>query len=350
MELTETLALLVSALMLLPMAAVASADRGMVIIDPPHVDFWESGQRAIVAWNGTDETLLLSTDVRTSEPAKILEVLAVPNNVTEVKEGSPASFTELERLIVSKLPRPQYDLFEKNGAATARAPSVEIQFHQQIGPHEVMVVKANDADYFKYWTRGFAFERGFTYSEISLGFVHAIQDYMDRGIHYFVFDVISTNDTVQSVSPLLYRFRSDSLYYPMQITSASNISDAYSSLSLFLLTDKGIADVSAIRSAGLRPGEGFGHAIKMSSAELKQVEASLPSMLPDGAYAMEASYYGSFRSLTEDLSLGEGAFSPTGTPPLPPYVPPSDARQPNYALAIVAIAALALFLLMMKPK
>jgi len=349
MDPAKSLPLLVSALMLLPMAAVASADRGMVIIDPPHVDLWESGQRAIVAWNGTDETLLLSTDVRTSEPAKILEVLAVPNNVTEVKEGSPASFTTLERLIVSKLPRPSYSFNGKEEQGAATAPSVEIQFHQQIGPHEVIVVKANDADYFKYWTRGFAFERGFTYSEISLGFVHAIQDYMDRGIHYFVFDVISTNDTVQSVSPLLYHFRSDSLYYPMQITSASNISDAYSSLSLFLLTDKGVADASAIRSAGLYPGDGFSTSIKLSGAELRQVEASLGAMLPEGAYAMQASFYGSFRSLTEDLSLGEGAFSSPGTT-LPPYVPPSDARQPNYALAIVAIAALALFLLMMKPK
>lgn len=52
---------------LLLLTLVSSADRGLIPF-PGHVRIDESGQNAIVAWNGDEEVLILSTDVKSSEP------------------------------------------------------------------------------------------------------------------------------------------------------------------------------------------------------------------------------------------------------------------------------------------
>ncbi len=59
------------------------------------VTIFESGQRAIIAWNGTDEMLILSTDVSTSEESFILSFLPLPSNLL-IDEGNFTSFTEMQ--------------------------------------------------------------------------------------------------------------------------------------------------------------------------------------------------------------------------------------------------------------
>lgn len=325
-------------------AGLVAADRGMVVIDPPHMIFTESSQQAIIAWDGSEEILLLSTDVSSSGSARVLEVLPVPNNVTEVVEGSLESFTNLERLLAEKIPTPRdtHQLAEKNG--------VEIQFHEQIGPHEVMIVKVNDADYFKYWVLGFAFSRNFTYTEISVEFRKAVTDYIDRGINYFIFDVITTDEETKTVNPLAYRFKSDYLYYPMKITSVSNTSDYFSRLKLFLLTDLGQADTSFIEAVGLSPGDGFANPISLSSTELGKVSEPFQSMFPDGAYAMTVDFYGPYSTLKEDLVLKPSAFHEEAPFSIPPGTVPGASAKPNPILALAIIGTLLLALVFVRPR
>jgi len=62
------------------------ADRGMVSVQP-NVSVCEPGQKAIIAWNGTTEILILSTDIFASSVAKVLEILPLPSNPTEVERA-----------------------------------------------------------------------------------------------------------------------------------------------------------------------------------------------------------------------------------------------------------------------
>jgi hypothetical protein len=74
------------------------ADRGMISIVPV-VRIGQPGQKAIVAWNGHEELIILSTDVRAESSTIVLEILPLPSNPTEVKSGDFESFEKLAELI-----------------------------------------------------------------------------------------------------------------------------------------------------------------------------------------------------------------------------------------------------------
>jgi hypothetical protein len=40
----------------------------------------EAGQKAIVAWNGTHEILILSTDISSSNETEVVEIMPLPSN------------------------------------------------------------------------------------------------------------------------------------------------------------------------------------------------------------------------------------------------------------------------------
>jgi hypothetical protein len=55
--------------------------------------------------------------------------------------------------------------------------------------------------------------------KIDPAFLDVIDRYIERGHDYFVFDSINTSDTVQSRQPIQYRFKSDHVYYPLEIST-----------------------------------------------------------------------------------------------------------------------------------
>ncbi|MDI6858931.1 MAG: DUF2330 domain-containing protein [Methanocellales archaeon] len=162
-------------------------------IVPREVHLDESGQNAIIAWNGNEEVIILSTDVKSSESAIVLRILTLPSNPTKVEEGSFDSFTKLIEIINKKVrairEREMYGVLGK-----VEAPGVGITFHEKIGAHDVTIVKVNDLDHFIDWVKDFTVSKGFEYSE-----------------------------TKQTVNPLVYRFESDFLYYPLEITAFSDV-------------------------------------------------------------------------------------------------------------------------------
>ena len=66
---------------------------------------FEPTQRALIAWNGEEEILILSTDLRASRATKVLEVMPFPAE-PRVKKGDVGVFRRAVKLINSKIPRP----------------------------------------------------------------------------------------------------------------------------------------------------------------------------------------------------------------------------------------------------
>ena len=80
------------------------ADRGAIPFQP-EVTIFEPTQRALIAWNGEEEILILSTDLRASRATKVLEVMPFPAE-PRVKKGDVGVFRRAVKLINSKILRP----------------------------------------------------------------------------------------------------------------------------------------------------------------------------------------------------------------------------------------------------
>ena len=73
------------------------ANRGMMPFNP-YVQIFEPNQWAMIAWSGTDQILLLSTDLRASDSTRVLEVMPLPAE-PEVKKGDLETFRKATDLI-----------------------------------------------------------------------------------------------------------------------------------------------------------------------------------------------------------------------------------------------------------
>lgn len=296
MEKIEVIIIFVLSLILLaPLSG--SANRGMINIGPEEVIIRESAQNAIIAWNGCEEIIVLSTDVLSSEPTLVLEVFPLPSNPEKVEEANFDSFRKLGAIINEHIKVIREKVLTGGRGADD---GVEIKFHKQIGAHDVTIVKVDDAGSFLKWVKEFAKGKKLSFSGISSEFKNAVSNYLDKDIRFFVFDIIETSKASESIRPLVYRFKTDFLYYPFEITATSDAGESDSNINLFLIT-KGIIDQDIVRLSGLWPRAGFDKKIILTRQELREINPALDELFKSDAFAMCVWYHGSLKRLNRDL-------------------------------------------------
>ena len=293
------LAILLGCLLSSVFTPPALANKGLIAWPPVH-GLEESAQNAIVGWNGKEEVLILSTDIRASGQSTVLEILPLPNSPKEVKEAELESFEKLAEMIRIKQMRKQPRLSRLWIGSFPRVPGVVITFHEQIGPHEVTVAKVNDLDYFLGWINNFTQERGLEAFQPSDEFKRAVASYLEREIRFFVFDVVSVGNTMQTVNPLCYRFESDFLYYPLEITAFSSVGMSVARVHLFLIA-KGRIDVDAVTKVKLSPEAGFDSFLELSKEELSEISQDLADLFASDPVVMTVRYDGLLNELDRDL-------------------------------------------------
>ncbi len=343
------------------------ADRGMISVRPD-VSVYEPGQKAIIAWNGEEEVLLLSTDVASSNETLVIEILPLPSKPIDVKSASFDSFEHVQELILRRG-------LEIYGKALRAAESVEIVFHEKIGAHDITIVRADSASELADWIQNFlgrySDHSGFcgisTYGscksdldclrggcsrevcqskyespvatvcvwkecynaeryhascrcvdgrcqwvvkpQISLGNLKPIiEDYMERGFHYYVLDIVSTGPEHKSVEPVLYRFNTKFLYYPLEITSGIK---GETKVTLFLLTENEIqGEYPPLKMGGYQTPEGWRPIkLQLSHDELCEINPISCELFDEGAWLTVLTYEGPATALTSDLMITEGITS-----------------------------------------
>ncbi len=194
-------------------------ERQNVEFDPLKATVFEPRQRAIILWDGSTETLLLSTDQRTEQPTQILEVIPFPSQ-PEVALGDFATFERAQRLVVTKQTWAVAHGGAQAGAAALPESAGRIAFAERIGAHDLAVAQALDAEKFGEFVRGYLKEKyGVNDAAIRPDFLAIIGEYARDGYTWFAFDSISLSDKVQSRQPIQYRFKSDRLFYPLRISA-----------------------------------------------------------------------------------------------------------------------------------
>lgn len=273
------------------------ADRGMIPIIP-QVSIFEPGQKAIIAWNGQEEVLILSTDASSTDNTTTLEILPLPSNPKKIAEASLESFNVIQELIWHHTPPPP----TFNWDETKRG--IEVLFHEKIGMHDITVVEAGNVSEFVGWMDEFLIENGIT-QEVSLqDFESIIEDYMSRGFYFYVLDLVELSPDQKSVEPILYEFDTSFLYYPLLITSPIG---GDGKILLFLLTEGLLEDGYYPLEKALYLGLDFFQPIQfwLSNEELSSIDSSIADLFEDKAIMTVLRYEGPLDKLTGDMAITE---------------------------------------------
>jgi hypothetical protein len=208
------------------------ADRGSIPFEPD-VKIFEPTQRAMIAWNGEEEILLLTTDMRASDSTEVLEILPLPNEPI-VKKGDTETFVKAIRLINDRIML-QKMLYPKRNGGKERAtqPAGEITFYKKIGAHDISVAHVLNKDGFVKWVENYLGSLGVTNPDIPEGLKKVADEYLEEKFTWFVFDVISLDKETKTNEAIQYRFKTDFLFYPVKIM---NTEEGYTSMEFLILT------------------------------------------------------------------------------------------------------------------
>jgi hypothetical protein len=218
------------------------ADRGSIPFEPD-VQIFEPTQRAMIAWNGTEEILLLSTDMNASDSTEVLEVLPLPAEPV-VKKGDIEVFRKATELINGKISE-QHLLINKRDGGKERAPKVagEITFHEKIGAHDISVAHVLGKDDFVSWVEKYLDSVGVKNPIIPEGLKKVVEEYLEEKFSWFVFDVVSLDKELKTNDAIQYRFKTENLFYPVKIMSTE---EGYTSMELLILTPELLRNFSGI--------------------------------------------------------------------------------------------------------
>jgi hypothetical protein len=217
------------------------ADRGMIPL-VPSVTLSEPNQDAAIAWNGKEEVLLLSTDLKASEDTKVLEVLPLPSE-PKVEKGSDLFFAVADNVIRLKLYE-EKKRKKKNGGKRAvkgdgegggEPPAGKITLHEKIGAHDISVAQVLDGKGFVEWVTKYLEGQGIDAPEIPLPMKGAIEAYLKSKTSWFVFDVVSLGPQMKRHDAILYTFKTKKLYYPLRIMKTI---EGYTSIRLLIMSNK----------------------------------------------------------------------------------------------------------------
>jgi len=192
------------------------ADRGMIPVNP-NVQIFEPTQRAMIAWNGYEEILLLSTDVSASESTMVLEVLPLRSEPT-VKKGDIETFQQAIHLINTKIQAPLLAGKRNGDNEGIKTPGGEVTFHEQIGAHDISVTHLLDPESFIDWVKEYLETLDIEGDIISDDMKNVIDEYIEDDFQWFVFDAVTIGTETVTNEPIQYRFKTTTLYYPLKIT------------------------------------------------------------------------------------------------------------------------------------
>jgi len=284
---------------------------GGVWIWPRNINVEQTDQNAIIAWNGQEEMLVLSTNWEKpagSQSATLLKVVPLPTKPSEIKEGETVIFEKLVKILNEKIDAMQEQNLSGDGESGFNAPGatkgVEVIFQKIIGAHDVTVVRVNKQEDFSKWIDDFSTQKTFEKKQISEEFKAGLQSYLKRNINYFVFDIVNLSETQTTIKPLIYRFKSNYFYFPMLVSGISEISDSQTKVNLFLVFNESLELPRRIWQGGHNYWvNDDGVDIKLTNAELKDVSQDLVVLFNNDVIVRRFEMSGKLSEINKDLML-----------------------------------------------
>jgi hypothetical protein len=263
-----------SSLLLVAGVVSVRADRGAIPFRP-EVTIFEPTQRALIAWNGEEEILILSTDLRASRATKVLEVMPFPAE-PRVTKGDVGVFRRAVKLINSKIQQPlaaQAKSYGLDSRAAFSPPAGEITFHERIGAHDVAVARVVSGEGFVEWVNDFLRRSSVDNPVIPPRLRRVVQEYLDDGFCWFAFDVVSLENKFKTLEALQYRFPTSALFYPVKISRSNR---GQTSMELLVLSPTLLRTFTGIPLNQIQLRH---EPVSLTSAEVRSLDKGMDELL-----------------------------------------------------------------------
>lgn len=247
----------------------------------PGIHVFEPKQRAILAWNGDEEIILLSTDLKASRQSKVLEIFPMPAEPL-IKKGSIEAFQKVTNLINGKL-RARQMLIRRlragmvvggpgNVGSIDESPAGKVIFHEKIGSHDLTVANVIKKESFVKWAEDIMKSQGADNPTIPEPAQKIVSQYLEEGFSWFVFDIVELDKTQKTKDAILFRFPSKSLFYPLKISS---IAKGYSLIDLVVISRNLLVNFKGYPVSQLRT---LYEPLDIDSSELEPVDKEISKL------------------------------------------------------------------------
>lgn len=210
----------------LALQATSRADMGRIYATDAQVS--EESQKAIILHNLEEEVLILGTDLKADKKTGIIRFIPFPSE-PKVSLAPAKAFEAVTALIKSH--GLKFVKQTKGGQTSTK--DVELRFNQKLGAHDITIIKINNSLGFRNWVNEFFKKKGLPQKDTYPAIEDTVDDYVKRGIVWFVFDFVEVTDQTRFIEPVLYRFKSKELYYPLK---TSNTFGGIGGIDLVLIT------------------------------------------------------------------------------------------------------------------
>jgi len=283
--------LLASSSLLSLLVQTTHADR--CILPVKDVQVYGPGQKAIIAWNGETERLILSTDLYARIETKVLEVLPLPAQPT-VEKASFDSFRAVQNLMIKNMPRM---------LATQIKAGLEVVFHEKIGSHDITIVKATSLTELANFMSDYLEKNGLGKDmAVSEDTRKILGDYLARDFRYWVFDLVDLYPAARSLEPLTYQFQSSSLYYPLKVSS---VAKGNTEVILYLITSGPVkeTDIPPKMRLGRYAPSDEAVQFQVSSQDLDSIDTQMKKLFTGQTWFTAVKYSGSLVDLDFDFQI-----------------------------------------------
>ena len=174
----------------------------------------EESQMAIVLHNIDEEILILGTDLKADKNTGIIRFIPFPSEPV-VGLAPEKSFEAVAALITNH----GLKFLEQSKGRQTEAKAVELRINQKLGAHDIAIIKIKDPSGFRKWVNGFFKKKGLPQKDKYPEIEGVVDDYVKRGIVWFVFDFVEVTDKTRFIEPVEYRFKTKELYYPLKTSN-----------------------------------------------------------------------------------------------------------------------------------
>jgi len=279
---------------------IVHADRGgFTPYYPDQERVSESGQKAIIAWNGAIEILVLSTDVKSNNETEVVEIMPLPSNPT-ISKGEKQTFLKVQQLVNTYLAmsNPTLWLYVSQRQTIGgesyeqNTPKITITFQEMIGVHYLTVVRSEETNDLIQWLKAFLRNKGYN-EELPSNLDEILQYYVQNGMNFFAIDMIRTNSTVRTIDTLVYEFSSPKLYYPLRISA---LFSGNTEISLFTITDSELNENSITREGFVKKAQ-----FQIEQETLAEISTNMTKLFSSNPYICYFNFKGSINSFNADI-------------------------------------------------